>query len=129
MMIRAAAWTPAHEALIALALCTASIADMREQTDNGAVLFEALDEEGALCAAFILRVDRQVDRTVGVVVACGGNLPGTDLTATLMPHMEQRFIGCDAVRIHTARPGLLRKLGGMGYATAEIIFEKALKNG
>lgn len=128
-MVRAASWTPAHEALIASALATATIEDMRMQTENGAQLFEAIEEGGALVLAFILRVDRQIGRTVGVVVAAGGSLPGVDLTALVMPHIEKMFYGCDAIRIHTERAGLLKKLARQGYRTAEIIIEKELKNG
>jgi len=126
MIVRPAAWTPAHEALIALALATADIGDIRFQTDHGAVLFEVLDDGGDLAAAYVLRVDRQVGRTVGVVVAAGGSLPGVDLTESIMPHIETQFYGCDAIRLHTERVGLVKKLGRQGFKTAEIILEKEL---
>lgn len=129
MKIRAASWSNECEAFIAMALATASIDDIKRQTDNGAQLFEVVAESGAVVAAFVLRVDRQECRNVGVVVAAGGALQGVDLTALIMPNIERMFYGCDSIRIHTARVGLLKKLARQGYSTAEIILEKSLQNG
>lgn len=125
----AAAWTPQTEAWIARALATATICDIKRQTENGAQLFEVLNESGGMVAAFVLRVDRLACRTVGVVVAAGGAAEGVDLTAVMMPNIERMFFGCDAIAVHTERPGLLRKLARQGYKTAEIILEKEVKNG
>lgn len=129
-MIRAAAaWTSECEAFIALALASASLDDIKRQTECGAMLFELVADGGAVVGAFVLRVDREACRNVGVVVAAGGGVSGVDLTALIMPTIERMFYGCESIRIHTARPGLLKKLAPQGYKTAEIIFEKSLKNG
>jgi len=126
---QAAGWTEENAALIASALATATLADIQHQCENGAQLFEVVDAGEAVAAAFVLRVDRLACRNVGVVVAAGGALAGVDLTAEIMPYIERMFYGVDAVSIHTRRPGLLRKLSRQGYATAEIILEKEVKNG
>lgn len=120
----ATAWTAQSEAWIASALATATLDDMKRQTAHGAQLFEVVAANGAIVAAYVLRVDRLACRTVGVVVAAGGALAGIDLTAAIMPHIEKQFFGCDAISLHTARPGLARKLARQGYRTAEIILEK-----
>lgn len=124
----AGGWSALNESYIRRALATASIGDIKRQVEQGAQLFEVLDEAGDCVAAFVLRVDHLECRSVGVVVAAGGGLAGADLTATLMPHIERMFYGCDAIAIHTERPGLLRKLARQGYRTAEIILEKEVRN-
>lgn len=122
-------WTPRTEFLISLGLVTATIGDMRRQVDAGAQLFAVMGEGGRQVAAFLLRVDREAARTVGVVVSAGGALDGVDLTALCLPQIEKMFFGCDVIRMHTERPGLVRKLASQGYATSEIILEKRLHNG
>lgn len=129
MEIRAAAgWSAENEPLIRRALATASLEDIKAQVRDGAQLFEVM-HDGAVVAAFVLRVDRLACRTVGVVVAAGGGLAGVDLTALIMPYIERMFYGCDAIAVHTERPGLARKLSRQGFRTAEIILEKEVKNG
>ena len=123
----ATAWTDKNRALIQLALATATLADIERQVENGAQLFEVHDDNGEVVLAFVLRVDRLACRTVGVVVAAGGNLPGVDLTAVVMPYIERMFYGVDAIAMHTERPGLIRKLAAQGYRTAEIILEKEVQ--
>jgi hypothetical protein len=120
-------WTDCHRAFIATALATATLADIEFQTENGAQLFEVQDDAGQIVAAFVLRVDLLACRTVGVVVAAGGNLPGVDLTAAIMPYIERLFIGIDAITVHTARPGLVRKLAPQGFRPVEIILEKQVQ--
>ena len=130
MKITAASeWKPETRQMIASALITATLADIEEQLANGAQLFEVQDEEGRTWAAFVLRVDRLACRNVGVVVAAGGSLPGVDLTATIMPCIERMFYGVHAITVHTARPGLQRKLAPQGYKVSEIILEKEVKHG
>jgi hypothetical protein len=121
LSIEAAEWTPKNEAYIKLALATASIDDIKRQ--DGARLFEVRDQ-GEPIAAFVLRVDREATRTVGVIVAAGGALSGVDLTAAILPQIEAMFYGCDTIRLHTERAGLVKKLGAQGFALAEIILEK-----
>lgn len=126
-IVIAQGWTDCHRAFIATALATATLADIEFQTENGAQLWEVQDDAGQVVAAFVLRVDLLACRTVGVVVAAGGNLPGVDLTAAIMPCIERLFIGIDAITVHTARPGLVRKLAPQGFRPVEIILEKQVQ--
>lgn len=52
-----------------------------------------------------------------VIPVAGARLPGTDLTAVVLPVLEGVAAQCGAarVRVHTFRPGLARKLSRMGY--------------
>lgn len=131
MRVRASNWTPVTEAFIAQAVISGGLEDIKRQTERGAKLFAVeADNDGTVVAAFVLRVDHFAGRTVGVVVAAGGAFPGVDLTASLMPHIEQNmFVGVDAIAVHTERTGLVKKLAGQGYSVAEIILEKEVKHG
>ena len=129
LTIHPAKWTAETEDFISLALTDATLDDIKHQCENGAQLFAVLDEDAETLAAFVLRVDRQACKNVGVVVAAGGAMGGVDLTATMLPFIETMFVGCDSMRIHTARPGLARKLGRMGFSVVELVLQKEIKNG
>lgn len=100
---------------------------MRDQVRRGANVVEVW-AGGEMVGAFILRLDSTVDGVDGVIVAAGGNLPGADLTALLLPYIERMFIGVRRVRIHTMRPGMARKLEGAGYKLAELVFVKDIQD-
>ena len=111
---------------LTLALQHASLADLRGQVDAGAALF-AVREGARLVGAFVLRVDQTAQGSEGVIVAAGGNLPGFDFTVDLLPHVEALFSGVVAIRIHTARPGMARKLAAAGYMPREMVFAKVIE--
>lgn len=124
---RAQAWGPADDELIRPALQHASPADIRYQVESqGAELWHA-KHKGQVIAAYVLRVDSTPEGNEGVIVAAGGALAGFDLTANLLPHVERMFKGCGSVRIHTARPGMAKKLARQGYALRELVFTKAVR--
>lgn len=90
------------------------------QVETGRAQLFTADDGGEIVAAFVLRVDGDE----GVIVAANGPL---SLIPALLPAMEQRFIGCRAVRVHTARPGLARVLTKhCGYGGQEIVLRKAI---
>jgi len=62
------------------------------------------------------------------ILAAGGRLPGVDLFSATLPGIEAlaREAGAGAVRIHTARPGMVKRLGGFGYDLSEVICRKVL---
>lgn len=99
----------------ALAAVGAQVADGR------AVAFTA-DDGGGIVGAFVLRVEE----CEGVIVAAAGELHGVSLVPLLLPYIEQKFIGCRAIRFHTARPGLARVMQGRGYKGQEIIMRKEI---
>lgn len=84
---------------------------------------------GADClGAFVLRVDHGPMGSEGVIVAAAGHLPGHDLIEICLPTIEKLFTDCTAIRYHTARPALARRLVSHGYGPAEIVCRKELKN-
>ncbi len=126
LTIEPAEWSPAVAMWLTLALQHASLADLRGQVDAGAALF-AVREGARLVGAFVLRVDQTAQGSEGVIVAAGGNLPGFDFTVDLLPHVEALFSGVVAIRIHTARPGMARKLAAAGYMPREMVFAKVIE--
>ena len=63
-----------------------------------------------------------------VIVAAAGRIPGVDLTRHVLPAIEDlaRSLGCQSVRLHTMRKGLIRKTVRHGYMLSEIVMRKAL---
>lgn len=126
MKICRAIWTPEIEALIQSAITGGSIEDIKRQVKNGAQLWAVLDEDYEAVGAFVLRIDELAGMNEGVLVAGAGRINGVDCTALILPHVEKMFIGCQSMRIHTNRPGLMKKLIAYGYTGSEVILRKAL---
>ncbi|WP_293762599.1 hypothetical protein [uncultured Aquitalea sp.] len=93
------------------------------QVLQGAALF-AVEQGGRDVAAFVLRWEGPEC----VVVAAGGSLPGVSLLDVILPHIEKNS-QAEFVRIHSARPGMARKLAQHGYGVAEIVYRKGVNNG
>lgn len=110
---------------ISLALGTATLNDIKEQVKNGAYLFNVLNNDVVVCS-FVLRVDNFSDRSEGVIVAAGGDCENVDLTMSVVPVIEKMFTNCKTIRCHTARAGLAKKMGHMGYSVQEIVLIKTL---
>lgn len=123
--IKPAPWSAESAMWLTLALQHATVADLRAQVEAGAALF-AVESSGRMVGAFVLRLDQTAQGAEGVIVAAGGNLPGFDFTADLLPHVEDLFSGVVAIRIHTARPGMARKLAAAGYLPREVVFSKVI---
>lgn len=121
--IRPAEWCADTERWLRLAMQHATLFDLKHQVKTReAQLFHVhADEE--LVGAMVLRVED----TEGVIVSAGGRLPGFDFTLDLLPHVEKLFINVKSVRIHTARPGLAKKLTALGYWPAEMVFVKEIE--
>ena len=76
-------------------------------------------------------IDFSAKRSGGgrLVLVASANVGGVDLTAELLPEVEAAFHGVDSIRIHTARPGLIRKLIKHGYQPTEMVMvKKVVKN-
>lgn len=123
----AAAWSVEAEYLTAQALQHASTAEVRAQVEQGgARLFHVL-HEGAIIGAYVLRIDYTADGDEGVIVTASGGVPGVDLIASILSTIEQQLKGCRAIRFHTARTALARRMHALGYDASEIVCRKILQ--
>lgn len=123
--IVAVPWCAEAEEMLAGALTWGGIAPVAQQVQSGvATLFQVRALAGTL-AYYVLRVDQVAGGDEGVLVVAAGRA-GFDLTATLLPAIERQFIGCKAIRVHTSRRGVAKKLAAQGYADGEIVLRKAL---
>jgi hypothetical protein len=119
-------WSETAGQVLADAVPFGTPADLERQVrEEGAQLFEVIAEGGRV-GFYLLRIDRSAVGCEGVLVAGAGALQGVDLIATLIPIIEKQFRGCAAMRVHTARPGLARKLARQGYGAGEIVLRKNL---
>lgn len=125
--VAAVEWCEEAALILAPSVPFGSVDDLREQTKTaGAVLFR-VSRGVDLVGYYLLRVDTGASGAEGVLVAAAGR-DGFDLTAHLLPHIESQFLGCNGIRIHTARPGLAKKLTTRnGYGAAELVLRKQLK--
>lgn len=121
LTVRPVEWS--EDAENALSEAVPCVTDIRYQ--RGAHLFEVTAESGRV-GFYVLRVDITATGAEGVLVAAAGSLASEDLTETLLTHIEGQFSGCRSMRIHTARPGLARKLARRGYSAGEIVLRKTL---
>lgn len=109
----------------ALAFDTAGgLASLQERL-QGAQVF-AIEQGGRRVCHYALKVLRHAHGAEGVIVCAGGNAPGVDLTASVVPAIERQFLGVRAVKVTTARRGLVRKLAGQGYRVAAWELRKFL---
>lgn len=127
LVIAPGGWSDAVAELLADSKQHATIADLRLQVETGrAQLFEIRDDAGQLVATFILRVDQHAAGAEGVVIAVASRCRGIDMTAAIIPVIERLFINCKTMRIHTARPGMVRKLARLGFEAREMVLAKVI---
>lgn len=79
-----------------------------------------------IVAAFVATIDPSNFADELVVIAAGGRVPGISLLRSVLPWIESTWSTCSAVRIHTARRGMLRELSKRGYKAREIVMVKEL---
>jgi hypothetical protein len=125
IIVDAVRWSKSAAAVLSEATPYASADDLQAQEKAGAKLFRVTCDKKRV-GYYLLRVDRLAAGNEGVVVAAAGKLDGVDLITLLMPTVEKQFIGCQTMRVHTARPGMARKLAVKGFAAGEIVLRKKL---
>jgi hypothetical protein len=128
LTLRPVDWCAEASALLERAMACdplATVETLRRAVAVGEAGLIGVYDGARLVGALVLRVDvRELGRE-GVIVAAAGRLPGVRLL-DLLPHVEGRFRGCRSVRVHTARPGLVRALTRRGYVAREIVMARAL---
>lgn len=88
-------------------------------------LFE-VTEDGEPVLHYVLGVNHHANGNEGVILAAAGHKPGCDLTATVLPLIENQFVNCRAVMLQTRRRGLVKKLAAQGYRIDGYILRKTL---
>lgn len=127
--IRAQAWSEAAGNMLESAMKSdplAGVAALENMVKSGEALLFGVFADCYMVAAYVLRVDHKPNGDEGVIVAAAGKLKGFSLVTSLLSHVEQQFKGCASVRVHTARPGIVKQLRQAGYMPTEIILSKGL---
>lgn len=93
-----------------------------------AALFDVY-ADNRIVGAVVMRVEQCERGPEGVIVAAAAKLTGAQLTRDVLPIIERHFIGVHWIRIHTARPGLVRELTKQrhDYEYAETVLRKKVK--
>lgn len=127
MKLAPAQWGETFAAQIAQAVQAATVPELERQVRDGVAQAWGVTVGDRLACALVLRVDHTAAGSEGVIVAAAGGEPGVDLTRDVLPAVEQLFSGVRAIRIHTARPGLMKKLARQGYQGAEVVLTKVIQ--
>ncbi len=96
-----------------------------QDIEKQGALFEAT-VEGEPVLYYVLSVNHHTSGNEGVILAASGSKPGSDLTATVLPMIENQFVNCRAVMLQTRRRGLVKKLAAQGYRIDGYIMRKTL---
>lgn len=99
----------------------ATLDELKNQSEAGVCQVVYVRRDGRVAGAVLMRIDVTSTGAQGVMVAAAGDL---DLMPVCMPHLEKMFRGVNSIRVHTARPGLVKKLTAMGYKPTEIVLRK-----
>jgi hypothetical protein len=94
---------------------------------SGAEFFELVDSRGAVVGRYALRVEHWSGGIEGQVLGAVGDLPGADLTGTVMPVIEKHFEGANCVTVLTKRKALVGRLLSMGYGIDGYTMRKAFR--
>lgn len=122
LRVDAANWSPYAQACFERACVHASADDLRRQLQRGAMLYD-VSVDGRRIGCYLLRRDGQD----GVVVAAAGDGGGeVDLVAAILPLIEAQLSDCHGIRVHTSRPGIVRRLAAAGFEPREIVLWKGL---
>lgn len=104
----------------------ATLADL--VNSESAELFGVFSDN-ELVGAYVLRIEQKEAGREGVIVAAGGNLPGFSLIRSILPAIERQFsvFGCNWIRAHSSRPGIIREMSLYGYQQREVVMAKGIQ--
>jgi hypothetical protein len=122
-------WSPQVRQILAQAVGIATLSEIETQAKKCIAKIFEVRSDGLLVAAFAVRVDKTATGSEGVILAGAGDCEGVDIVNTVVPHIERVFVGCESIRYHTKRPGLIRKMMAHGYAPTEMIAVKEIRHG
>jgi hypothetical protein len=95
---------------------------------HGAV-FLAIECDGERVGAYALKLVRHTNGAVLWVQSCAANLPGADLTPSIVSIIEQqaRQLGAHQIAFATVRRGLVKKMQRLGFGEQSVILRKNIK--
>ncbi len=98
----------------------------REALKSGDICALGVFAENDQIGTTFYKIDRGDQGSELVILASFGRLKSVDLTALILPVMEQiaRDAGCFSVAFVTARVGLIKKTARCGYSISETIMRK-----
>jgi len=104
------------------------LGDVAVQVQTGTASLFKVDAQERLVGFYVVRIDQLTAGDELVIVAAAGRLPGVDLIAVMLPTFEAQAVlsDCGAVRIHTNRKGMVKKIARRGYGFSEWVFRKKL---
>lgn len=129
LTVSPADWCDAIEDILAPAMQhdpMSGVATLRKMVKQGRGRLFGVYDGDYLIGAYVLAIERKMHGAEGIIVAGAGRLHGASLVRTLIPHIQNQFIGCRSVRAHTARPGMVRELKKQGFQVSEIVLRRSV---
>ncbi|MGD1324390.1 hypothetical protein ACNHE5_05555 [Pandoraea pnomenusa] len=95
---------------------------------NGAHLFAARDADGRMVFAWAMTVHKHRAGCEAFVTAAAGEYTGANLLAVMLPYVERvaRRAGATSLAFMTARAGMVKKMGDLGFAVEATTMRKTL---
>ncbi|MBB5190702.1 hypothetical protein HNQ50_001424 [Silvimonas terrae] len=87
--------------------------------DGSANLYTFRDAQNNPVACYLLTVERYGSKREAVIVAAAS--VGQGLTTPVLEHIKAQCVGCDSIRAHTWRPGMVKRLKEAGFMPAETV--------
>lgn len=119
-------WCDEAETMLVEAVDHCHLADLKHEVNTGVAVLFKVEDNAQLVGYYLLRVEEFQAHSEAVLVAGVGKHPDINLTDIIIPMIEQQFLGCKYLRIHTARSGLIKKLSNMGFEPQEFVMRKLL---
>ena len=122
-------WSQLHEAALApsmIAHPVEGLADIERSVDNGRAAVFTLYRGSERIGSAACMIQAFAGGREFVIVAAGASNLGRSLIPEVLPTLEEFAVenGCDFVRVHTRRPGLVRRLTAAGYDAGETVLRK-----
>jgi hypothetical protein len=98
----------------------------RRKVELGELSVIAVLHEGARVGSVLWRLGEHGGRRCLVIHGAAAFHPAIDFTGTVLPQLETyaRRLGCELVRLHTRRRGLVARAQAMGFGAAEFVLLK-----
>ncbi|MBZ0105531.1 MAG: hypothetical protein K8H84_07850 [Sulfuricella denitrificans] len=128
LIVKRSEWNPWSESVLVQTMDgdpLAGIEAIKADVDRGDSQLFVCFLDGAPVSAYVLRVEQKTHGLEGVIVLAAGRLPGENLISGVLPFVLEQLSFCQAVRVHTNRPGLVKRLTQeFGFHVGETVLRK-----